>query len=556
MTKVLSLLIVFFVVLSCSDSKVKVKVIEGDKYYDKAYDFLVENKQDSAFVNFSKAKDEFIKYNLRSKAGNCLVNMSLIQSSNSDFFGAQETALVALRFLDEDNEDDRPDLASLYNNLAITSHQLKSYDQALDYYDEAIHLSSDDYSRLMFINNKAVVYKDLQEFDQAISLWQKEMNLAVQTGKLDLITRFKDNLAFTQFLKNSSFNAEQQLLRVLEDRKENKDLEGLNASYTHLSHYYEGKNPALALSYAKEMYRNSTKRNAADDRIEALQRMVLLDSDFNEKQSFKRLVSISDSLKMDRAKAKNQFAVVRYESLKNLNKFLSAQAENESRKNHIIKQYAIIIGLFFAILILIMWYTRRRRLLEQEKAIEIANTELSMSKKVHDVVANGLYQIMVELENKADVPRDYLLERLDDLYEGSRDLSHSFALSKVVPIHVRISEMLSSFSSDETKVFIVGNNETVWANITTEAQEEIFTVLRELMVNMRKHAKATLVSVKFELEDRLNITYTDNGIGLKDGMSSNSGKGLQNMENRIVGIDGQIKFDKNPKGGLITIISI
>lgn len=60
----------------------------------------------------------------------------------------------------------------------------------------------------------------------------------------------------------------------------------------------------------------------------------------------------------------------------------------------------------------------------QEKLIEVKNTELKYIKKVHDRVANRIYQILSLVENTDTIDRDSLLFSLDYVYETSRDISY------------------------------------------------------------------------------------------------------------------------------------
>ena len=74
-------------------------------------------------------------------------------------------------------------------------------------------------------------------------------------------------------------------------------------------------------------------------------------------------------------------------------------------------------------------------------------------------------------------------------------------------------------------------------------------VIQELLVNMKKHSKCSLVVLTFkQSEKKLQIDYTDNGIGATI-EQLNSKNGLQNIENRIQAIKGIITFDtKSEKG--------
>ncbi len=112
-----------------------------------------------------------------------------------------------------------------------------------------------------------------------------------------------------------------------------------------------------------------------------------------------------------------------------------------------------------------------------------------------------------------------------------------------------INELLKGFASETTKVVIVGNEPGCWETMLPAAKNNLEQVLQELMVNMRKHSKATLVVVKFEMGAKgLQIIYTDNGIGMPVG--SQFGNGLKNTENRIFQLNGRISFGQHQPTGL------
>nr|GFD55410.1 hypothetical protein [Tanacetum cinerariifolium] len=61
--------------------------------------------------------------------------------------------------------------------------------------------------------------------------------------------------------------------------------------------------------------------------------------------------------------------------------------------------------------------------MELEAQNALRNSQLNTSKRVHDVVANGLYRVMTEIENQADMDRENVLDKIEALYEKSRDIS-------------------------------------------------------------------------------------------------------------------------------------
>ncbi len=102
----------------------------------------------------------------------------------------------------------------------------------------------------------------------------------------------------------------------------------------------------------------------------------------------------------------------------------------------------------------------------------------------------------------------------------------------------------------------MGYQKDIWENISDNVQSELYYIIREILVNMKKHSKATLASLKFE-KNKKNITikYTDNGVGINN-LENKKGTGIRNTENRIEVMRGDIIFEKNPNGGLIIQITI
>ncbi|WP_438711057.1 ATP-binding protein [Aquimarina muelleri] len=84
----------------------------------------------------------------------------------------------------------------------------------------------------------------------------------------------------------------------------------------------------------------------------------------------------------------------------------------------------------------------------------------------------------------------------------------------------------------------------------------VYRVLQELMTNMQKHSKASLVKLVFSnTKDFLNIKYTDNGVGVTE-EHVKSKNGLRNTENRIRAIRGTLIFESEKDKGFTAEIQI
>ncbi|HFI4797585.1 TPA: tetratricopeptide repeat protein [Elizabethkingia anophelis] len=529
--------------VSCTKTK-ESNVNKSEKvdnpYYEKAWSYLDKKDPINAFQNFNKAKEIYLKNNDSLGVGKCLMNMGIILTDQGDYFGAQETSLEAIKYFNENIEEHNKYIKSNYNNLGIATVKLKNYERAIQFYSHALRFTNDQINRNICKNNLANAFRKEKKYDIAIKIFQDIISNSKEKNKE--YSRALSNYTFTQWLQNADYNPVSELKEALNIRLQEQDLWGLNASYSHLADYYTQKKPDSALIYATKMYGIAKTLKSPDDQIEALQKLIVLENPEKSKQYFLTYQKLNDSLQTARSKAKNQFALIRYETEKNKADFQKAQADNVKKQNQILKQYAGL-GILGLILIgggagSVIWYRRRRKRLEKEKELEIKNTELRYSKKVHDKVANKVYRVMSEVENVPEMKKEVLLDKLENIYEISRDISYDHEPTD----EKHLVEMLESYSSqDEVQLVKVGIQEIGWDTLNKDTQSEVFNVLQELMTNMKKHSKATRVVIRMSrINEEITIRYTDNGVGC-DKLSPKNG--IKNTGNRMESIGGTINFD-------------
>lgn len=506
--------------------------LKAESDYEKAESFL-NQRNDSAFYYFNKISINSTDSVLIAQAYN---SMAVIQSDAGDYFGSQQNLLFSLSFLNELKIENRKCLSSDYNELGNTSLNLKNYDAAINYYDLALRFAPNKNFETITLNNKAVVYQKEKRYTEAITIYKKIINESKKNTKE--YARILSNLAKVKWLKDSTFNATADLLTALAIRKDEKDEWGLNASYSHLSDYYRNSHPDSALIYATKMYETTRSLDSPDDELEALQKLIMLSPVKDLKQYFIRYQYLSDSIQTSRNAAKNQFALIRYDAEKNKTDNLRLQKVNAEKETQNIILFATLIVLF------VLAY-----LIVKEARNKMRKNQLKLSKKVHDVVANGIYRIMKETEHSDYINKDPLLDKLEVLYEKSRDISYEHPAVSNIDFSKEIKDLLISFSGSDVRVNIIGNEQELWDGVTGNIKNELKHVLQELMVNMGKHSSARNVVVKFDLQNnKLHIQYTDDGIGLQSGF--NRGNGLTNTGNRINDIGGEFIFDPRMTKGL------
>lgn len=533
--------ILFALLLVACGRPPKETVITGNRKSDlEIGDSLLYIKPDSAFFYYKKAtetsSDSFYK-----AAG--YFRMANVQYNSGDYFGSQETLIKSLSLLNEKNKNHHSYIAANYNLLANNSNGLENYEATLQYFDKAIKYSSDDLTIGIYNNNKGMAYQRLKDYDKAISILETAI-LKVKESPVEY-ARILSNLAKTRWLKNPGYPAAGEFHSAMEIRRQQNDDWGLNASYAHLSDYYAGSRPDSALFYARKMYEVAQKLSSPDDQAEALEKLIRLSS-VNTQSYFGIYQQIRDSLQNSRNHAKNQFTLIRYETTKKEEENLRLQKDNARQR---IILYGSVLIFILVVLFIILAYRKRKQQIQWESANAIRENQLKTSKKVHDVVANGLYRIMADIEHKEVLEKETLLDNIEILYEQSRDISYESTRVQSDDFSLELNTMLASFANSGTRVLTTGNSMELWTGISAETRNELECVLQELMVNMTKHSQSRNVLVSFEKsEKQIKIRYKDDGIGFEPG--AQSGNGIRNTGNRIRGIGGRIIFDSSPGKGL------
>lgn len=538
-------------IVSCQQTKNKeVKQSNLDnKAYDIAWDFYEKQKNDSAYIYFNKAYSELIKNKNKHQAAKCLINMAFVSKDQGDWFGSQELIISSIKLLNPRIKDERETLSSAYNILGQSTHELGNYKEAINYYQKAIDFSTEKDVYIINQNNIANSYRYDSQYDKAINIYEELLKDKTTIENPKEYARITDNLAYTKWLKDNKSNVVNELNKALNIRLKENDLWGQNASYAHLTDYFSNLDHKKALDYAYKRKQIAFENKSVDDKLEVYQQLILLENPTNAKQYFEAYQKLNDSIQLERNRAKNQFALVRYDSEKNRADFLKAEAENEKKKNDILKLY-ILIGLLIVLFVFgYFLYRKRKQKLEQEKVLEVKKTELKYSKKVHDKVANGIYHVMSDIENKSEFNRDEILDKLEVVYEISRDISYDkIDENQQDNFAEKLAQLISSYDSEQVKIYLIGNDKELWRNVQDYAKTEVFLVMQELLTNMKKHSEASRVILNFKKENQqIIINYSDDGIGISDLKPKN---GLQNTVSRISNLNGDVIFETENVNGL------
>lgn len=521
-------------------------------FYRKAVINRYLDNQEAVFKYAFEARKQYLQLGDSTKAARRSLEMATAQSRMQDYNGSQESATEALRFL---NEKDSNYLSSAYNIIGIAYRNQGFYNDALKELENALSYANNTQDSLVYRNNLGLVYKDKKDYNKSILVFDK-LYRSVSKEDYKSRSRFLDNLAFTKWLKDGNIDVSSKLNQALKWRIDQNDDTGKTSSYEHLSYYYKNRNKIKALDYAKKWLEIGRKNHNLQAQVEALKYLLVLSPGSTNYTS--HYIALSDSLNKMNLRAKNTFAKIRFDEERKQQQISSLEAsaalqdlENQKIKtrNYILMFVAILT---IALAIFIFYYNRQRH--KKEKIIEVYNTETRISKKIHDELANDIYNLMSGLE--AVVPPK-TIDKLESIYSRTRDISRENSKIDTGSGYLeQLVALLSNICPDKTRLIIRGEKNITWGTLNHEKKLVIYRVLQELMVNMRKHSGATLVALVFnEEENLLKIHYSDNGTGATQEAVKN-GNGLQNVENRISSINGKVTFETEREKGLKIFISI
>lgn len=537
--------IYFFLVITffwaCQQEKATSTDMLFNSAFEKAEELDSKAQVDSAFFYYNQAK-----WNTKDKNSDTfayiLLKSAMIQHHLGDYTGCEETITEALSYYNQ-----KTYLAYLYNLLASTYYRLKNYPDALLYYQKAVKASTNETDKIIYQNNIGLIYLETEKYAQSITLLNTLFHQEnIKTNSLEL-ARIQDNLGYAQFKLNLP-NAFVNLSQAWQVRDSLDDNLGKIASNIHLAEYYQHKDQIKTNYFADLAYLASKKAQSPDDQLEALKWLSKQSNPLEAKQYFEQYIHLNDSLNNARSKAKNQFAKIKYDAKKATQEVV----KYKNQKSILI----VIIGLIIIIVFLLyrLFQNKNKRKLQQATY----KTETRISKRIHDELANDVFNVMTftqtqNLENPSS--KEALLDNLEHIYERTRDISKENSdIRTDENFEPDLWQLIDGYGNSKLNVIRKINEPINWQKITPEKKITLQRVIQEFLVNTKKHSQATLVVIAFS-EDKKNITvtYSDNGIGIKDTQKRKSG--LQNAETRILAIQGSFTFDPTIQNGCkVTVV--
>lgn len=243
----------------------------------------------------------------------------------------------------------------------------------------------------------------------------------------------------------------------------------------------------------------------------------------------------------------------------------------------------LFVTLTIVLFIIILAFNKRRQM--HKSQIELMNSQFqqtllqtqleiqeqtlkNISQEIHDNIGQVLSLVKININTMNCDEPDLLQGKIDDsktliskAIQDLRDLSRSLNTDYVVEMGLARSieyelELIKKTGSFETLFSIEGNPYRL------EQQKELilFRIVQEVLHNIIKHAKASLITVALQFEpEKFVLTVADNGIGfdisgLKENNYAGTGLGIRNMHNRAKMINTDFIINSGlTKGTTITL---
>jgi len=457
-----------------------------------------------------------------------------------DYNESEQRAVNVLSLIDSKEDSISSDAKKrILNLLGVLYRERKAFSEAHKLYKKSFELATSATDSISVINNIANLLRDQEKNKLAIDTLNFAYKMALDIGDAKLIASALDNLGYAQSLVNHQ-DALSNINKGLFLRLENGDSLKLFSSYRHLTNFYKDRNlNQEALFYAEQTLLTAYLSKDVSYEHEALGLLLELDDNSNNR----RFKFLSDSLKLVGQQRAYSYAVMKFNVEKERQRtFASELKREEARSKNIAIQAAAIVILVVAVFIILMIRMRHKK----EKVREVFLTESRIAKKVHDEIANDVYQVMAKLQSQSN-SKDEVLDDLDNIYTKTRDISKEHSLFDVSSnFGEQLDDLFRSYETSEISVVTQNNAKVGWAEISELKKKTIYKVLQELLTNMRKHSKASHALIKFEqINRKIAIHYKDNGVGCNLEKSN----GLQNVENRMEALKGRITFESEPTKG-------
>ncbi len=585
-----------------SDYLLKGKSFEQTKpdsawfYYKKARDIAIQQNDQRGLSDY--VSHAIVLLNKRGKypdaldLGDELINIGftlkdtsiLIKGYNDiandyEYLGALQEAsenyLTALKLADKLQNNSMQQ--RLNNNIASIFIELKDYNRANSYAMKSYEMASanaDTAAMGSCLINLGIAELHLNQNDLALKHFNKTIKIGKLVNDVTLIGDARINKGVVYTNQKDFINARKEYKQVqLIAEKYNLPDYSLYALFSLAVLDQQELKFKQASELTKQAISIGEKLGAAEELREMYDTLsVILEKAGDLKGALlyrKKYEVLNDSTMSDRVKTNINRLQIQYKAAKK-DKQIAIQNLRLAKNKSIIQRKNILLFLFsLSILILVLlillefrYYRQKQKLQKQailnyQKEQEVVRLKAIMkgkdeerrriSKEIHDDIGSALTTIMYlcnnlngnKVDNKQSIHKISSTAGgiVDKMNEIIWSMNNDYDTLEDLVTYIRYNSVdLLEGNGIKYEFQIPDNIPDI--KIEGEKRRNLYLVSKEALHNIIKHANASLVSLRIEINDNLFIRISDNGKGIDPSNLKKFGNGLKNMKQRMEDIGG------------------
>ena len=240
---------------------------------------------------------------------------------------------------------------------------------------------------------------------------------------------------------------------------------------------------------------------------------------------------------------------------------------NESKYFLLISMICMTLELIVTLFIVLDSSFRDLRISDIIKR-KYAQRELDLIQKIADVQDNERNKIGMELHDSIGANLSFLkfqskdltsqaVSVLDDTIGRIRMLSHGLISLDLAGdrFELAIQDLCDLVNSHDVSIEYGFYN---WTELDdNRIANHLYRILQELLNNGLKHSNANLITLQFfHEEEERRVIYEDNGVGFESlGDLSPIGRGMENIKQRVIAMNGLLAIDTMKDKGMFIAIS-
>lgn len=210
----------------------------------------------------------------------------------------------------------------------------------------------------------------------------------------------------------------------------------------------------------------------------------------------------------------------------------------------------LIVTVFFFLLT-----EKYRRILEKRQTEALNNLIIGqdnererLSRDLHDQIGpqiNAVAMLVSSVKSGNREDSDTLKELTSELWQIQdevRNISHDLMSSSLIKYGLINALKKLAERNKQAGLQISIKHNTDGSELSERQLSHMFSVVKELLQNTRKHSGATEVKMDFNfdgVQKRLFFTYSDNGRGSAEAAKVSEGIGLSNIKTRVKLMNGE-----------------